>query len=274
VINKLYFYPKEKPMGTVRPKKNLGQHFLADANIARKIADSLQVTDGNPILEIGPGMGMLTGFLLEKYPSRVWVVELDRESVAYLKEYSGLPKEQIIEADFLKIDIKHHFPSEVYWIGNLPYNISSPIFFSLLENHLKVPQLVAMVQKEVAERIAAPPGSRTYGILSVLLQAFYEVEYLFTVSEKVFNPPPKVKSGVLRLNRRDKTPGCAFTDLKMIVKAAFNQRRKMLRNALSQYPELLKQFPEVAQKRAEQLSVQEFIEMADYFGKFSKEPGQ
>ncbi|MFN8208731.1 MAG: 16S rRNA (adenine(1518)-N(6)/adenine(1519)-N(6))-dimethyltransferase RsmA [Bacteroidales bacterium] len=251
-------------MGLVRPKKSLGQHFLSDANIARKIAGSLQPQGDCPILEIGPGMGMLTRYLLEMYQDRVWVVEIDPESVQYLEEhFEGLGK-RIIREDFLKTEIGKYFNREFCWIGNLPYNISSPIFFRLLEHHTQVPQMVAMVQKEVAERIAAGHGSKTYGILSILLQAYFKVEYLFTVSENVFIPPPKVKSAVLRLTRLDNPPACEQTILISLVKTAFNQRRKMLRNALSGYANLLEAFPEVAEKRAEQLPVAEYLRMAQY----------
>ena len=243
-------------MSFVKPKKKLGQHFLTDQNIARKIVDNLGA-DVPDILEIGPGMGVLTQYLLERKQQNVHVVEIDTESVEYLKRhFPGLS--DIWAEDFLKADVAAHFSGNFSIIGNFPYNISSQIFFRLLEFRNRVPETVCMIQKEVAERIAAPHGAKVYGILSVLLQAYFDIEYLFTVSEGVFNPPPKVKSAVVRLSRNkvDQLP-CNEQLLKKVVKAAFNQRRKMLRNSLK---ELCATLPEqYAQKRPEQLSVSDFI---------------
>jgi 16S rRNA (adenine1518-N6/adenine1519-N6)-dimethyltransferase len=232
---------------TVRAKKSLGQHFLVDLNIARKIAGAIHadVTQQsgafqgafheNPVdvLEIGGGMGVLTQFLLERDDIRLWGIEIDRESIAYMREHFPTFSPRLIEGDFLRFDLRSQFPDGVKIIGNFPYNISSQIFFKVLENRDIVPEVVGMVQREVALRIAEPPGSRTYGILSVLLQAWYDIEYLFTVSESVFSPPPKVKSAVVRLTRNSTTElGCDEALFVRVVKAAFGQRRKMLRNAL------------------------------------------
>lgn len=258
-------------MGAVRPKKYLGQHFLADENIARKIAGSLDAPENAAVLEIGPGMGMLTRFLLERFPLSLRVAEIDPESVAYLKTHYPMLEGRILEGDILEMKLEDLFPEEVHWIGNLPYNISSPIFFSLLDHHTRVPSLVAMVQKEVAERICANEGNKTFGILSVLLQAFFKTEYLFTVSEKVFIPPPKVKSAVIRLTRKEQLPSTDPELLKKIVKAAFNQRRKMLRNALSAFQGLLEEFPEYATQRAEQLSVEDYLKMAAFLSSGTSE---
>ena len=245
-------------MSFVRPKKNLGQHFLTDLNIARKIVDSLgkEVPD---ILEIGPGMGVLTQFLIQRPELKIHVIEIDRESVEYLQQnFSEL--EHIWSEDFLKYDISGRFKQSFSIIGNFPYNISSQIFFKVLELRNRVPEVVGMVQKEVAERIAAKHGNKKYGILSVLLQTFYDIEYLFTVSEGVFNPPPKVKSAVIRLKRNDvKKLQCNEVLFVKVVKAAFNLRRKMLRNSLK---EICNSLPEkYAEKRPEQLSVEAFIDL-------------
>jgi len=243
-------------MSFVKPKKNLGQHFLTDQNIARKIVDSLG-TDVPDILEIGPGMGVLTKYLLERPELNVHVVEIDTESVAYLK--SVFPNlEHIWSEDFLKTEIGDRFSGPFSVIGNFPYNISSQIFFRILELRNRIPETVGMVQKEVAERIAAPHGSKVYGILSVLLQAFFDIEYLFTVSENVFNPPPKVKSAVIRLTRNKLVQlPCDEKLFMRVVKTAFNQRRKMLRNSLK---EICGNLPEkFAEKRPEQLAVNDFI---------------
>ena len=244
-------------MSFVKPKKNLGQHFLTDQNIARKIVDSLssKVTD---VLEIGPGMGVLTQYLLERSDINLQVVEIDRESVAYLQQ--KFPQLEILTGDFLKTDISAYFYNSFSIIGNFPYNISSQIFFRVLDMRNRIPEVVGMVQKEVAERIAAPHGSKTYGILSVLLQTFYTIEILFSVSEHVFAPPPKVKSAVIKLvrNNRESLP-CSEKLFVKVVKAAFNQRRKMLRNSLREFGvELSSEF---AEKRPEQLSVEDFIRL-------------
>ncbi len=243
-------------MSFVKPKKKLGQHFLTDQNIARKIVDSLGA-DVQDVLEIGPGMGVLTQYLLERPELNVHVVEIDSESVDYLRNHFK-QLEHIWSEDFLKADIASRFTGNFNVIGNFPYNISSQIFFRILELRNRIPETVGMVQKEVAERIAAPHGSKVYGILSVLLQAFFDIEYLFTVSEGVFNPPPKVKSAVVRIRRNQVAElPCNEQLFVQVVKAAFNQRRKMLRNSLGKISEVLPQA--YAEKRPEQLSVNDFI---------------
>ena len=249
-------------MGTVRPKKFLGQHFLKDLGIAGDIADTVDACPEIPVLEVGPGMGVLTQFLTQK-GREVKVVELDFESVAYLKENFPSLEGNIIEADFLKLKLENLFDGKPFVLtGNYPYNISSQIFFKMLEYKDLIPCCTGMIQKEVAERIAAAPGSKTYGILSILIQAWYKVEYLFTVHEHVFNPPPKVKSAVIRMTRNETTDlGCDERLFKQIVKTTFNQRRKTLRNSIS--PILDKIHPlsadTIFDKRPEQLSVQDFI---------------
>ncbi|MBB6611998.1 16S rRNA (adenine(1518)-N(6)/adenine(1519)-N(6))-dimethyltransferase RsmA [Pontibacter sp. Tf4] len=251
-------------MSKVSPKKHLGQHFLVDQNIAQKIVDQLTMPEGvQDVLEIGPGMGVLTQYLLQHQEYRTTVVDIDRESIAYLKEHFPALQDRIISADFLKTDLSKLFPGKFAIIGNFPYNISSQIFFKVLEHRDVVPEVVCMIQKEVAERIAAPPGSKTYGILSVLLQAFYRIEYNFTVHEHVFHPPPKVKSGVISLIRNEvKELPCNEKLFFEVVKLSFGTRRKTLRNCLKSYnlpPEV--QAQPVFDKRAEQLSVQDFIEL-------------
>lgn len=243
----------------IRPKKNLGQHFLTDQNIARKIVDSLG-TVSTDVLEIGPGMGILTRYLLERQELSVHAVEIDRESVLFLKENFPQLHGKIYEEDFLKMNFANYFASSFQIIGNFPYNISSQIFFRILENKNRIPEVVAMVQKEVAERMAAKHGSKTYGILSVLLQAFYDIDYLFTVNANVFNPPPKVKSAVICLKRNQiNTLPCDEGMFKKVVKTSFNLRRKMLRNSLKNIcPGLPVEF---AEKRPEQLSVEAFIDL-------------
>ncbi|MEE4284711.1 MAG: 16S rRNA (adenine(1518)-N(6)/adenine(1519)-N(6))-dimethyltransferase RsmA [Mariniphaga sp.] len=245
-------------MNMVRPKKKLGQHFLKDRNIARKIVDSLGATIPN-VLEVGPGTGILTAFLLQRPDFNLHVVEIDTESVEYLQIHFPELNGKIHSRDFLKWDAAE-LPEIFSIIGNFPYNISSQIFFRILEWRNRVPEVVCMVQKEVAERLSAPHGSKTYGILSVLLGAFYDIDYLFTVSEQVFIPPPKVKSAVIRLRRNpvERLP-CNEELFSRIVKAAFNKRRKMLRNSLG---ELELEIPEqFADKRPEQLSVADFIRL-------------
>jgi 16S rRNA (adenine1518-N6/adenine1519-N6)-dimethyltransferase len=245
----------------VRPKKSLGQHFLHDLNIAERIVESLkQTTTAQHVLEIGPGMGVLTQFLTKRQLTDLKVIEIDRDSVAYLKKHYPALHEKIIEGDFLGIGMHEIFPDKFSIIGNFPYNISSQIFFKVLESRDQVEQVVCMLQKEVADRIAAPPGSKTYGILSVLLQAYYDIQYLFKVAPGVFTPPPKVMSAVIRLTRNDvvKLP-CNEILFVQVVKQAFNTRRKTLRNALKN----LNLAAEIAalpllDKRAEQLSVNEF----------------
>ena len=253
-------------MGLVKPKKFLGQHFLKDLSIAKDIADTVDECPGLPILEVGPGMGVLTQFLMEK-GREVKVVELDFESVAYLRENFPALEGNIIEDDFLKLKLEKLFDGRPFVLtGNYPYNISSQIFFKMLDYKDLIPCCTGMIQKEVAERIAAGPGSKTYGILSILIQAWYKVEYLFTVHEHVFNPPPKVKSAIIRMTRNEtKELGCNERLFKLIVKTTFNQRRKTLRNSISSILEKgnpLSNDP-VFNKRPEQLSVQEFIELTN-----------
>jgi 16S rRNA (adenine1518-N6/adenine1519-N6)-dimethyltransferase len=247
--------------GKVHPKKNLGQHFLKDIAIARRIASSLTGNGYNTVLEIGPGMGILTGCLLERGFSDFHVVEIDNESVHYLKEH--FPElRNVITGDFLSMDIDQYFTGKIAVIGNFPYNISTQIFFKILKNREMVVEAAGMLQKEVAERICAGPGSKTYGILSVLLQAFYKTEYLFTVSEHVFSPPPKVKSGVIRLIRNDvKNLDCDEVLFFRVVKACFNQRRKTLRNSVKAAFTLKHDdYPEFG-LRPEQLSVAQFVQL-------------
>ena len=247
-------------MTEVKAKKFLGQHFLTDERIAERIVESLS-TATNHVLEIGPGMGVLTKYLIKKGELDFHVVEIDRESVAYLHDH--YPTLDVIEGDFLQYDLTSLFHDTFSIIGNFPYNISSQILFKVFDNRDRVSEVVGMFQKEVAERVAAGPGSKTYGILSVLLSAFYNIEYLFTVNENVFNPPPKVKSAVIRLRRNDvKSLECDEKLFVQVVKAGFNQRRKTLRNALRQLNLPLDRISEeTLAKRAEQLSVAQFIEI-------------
>lgn len=244
----------------IRPKKKLGQHFLVDQEIAIRIVDALPLHGNDSILEIGPGTGVLTQYLIKKNIKNFKVVELDRESVPFLKKKFPEMAGDVIEEDFLKLDCNALFQTNFSIIGNFPYNISSQIFFQVLEYRDKVDQVVCMLQKEVAERIASPPGSKVYGILSVLLQAYYDIEYLFEVFPEVFNPPPKVMSAVIRLKRNDrKTLGCDEKLFKQIVKQGFNTRRKTLRNALKplNLPIEITSLP-LLDKRAERLSVEDF----------------
>lgn len=248
---------------SVRAKKHLGQHFLKDESIASKIADSLSFEGYQNVLEIGPGMGVLTKYLLKK-EKKIWVVEIDSESIDYLKNHYLHLSDRIIKADFLKMDLAAQFNNQpIAIIGNFPYNISSQIVFKTIACRDQIPEFSGMFQKEVALRIAAGPGSKTYGILSVLTQAFYDVEYLFSVPPSVFNPPPKVDSGVIRLIRKEdyQLPvDVAF--FFRVVKTAFNQRRKTLRNSLKsfQISDKLKEDVIFAQ-RPEQLSVEQFLEL-------------
>lgn len=251
-------------MTTVRAKKNLGQHFLKDQNIAQKIVGGLQADRLNKVLEIGPGMGVLTKYLLQNPAFETWVVEIDRESVDYLNAHFPELDGRILSQDFLRMDLGRQFQEPFAVIGNFPYNISSQIFFKILEFRNQIPEVVGMLQKEVAERLAAPPGSKTYGILSVFLQAYYTIEYLFTVHEDVFSPPPKVKSGVIRLTRNETEHlNCDEKLFTSIVKMAFNQRRKTLRNSLKSLltNDELKANP-IFDKRPEQLGVSEFEALA------------
>ena len=262
-------------MKLVKPKKFLGQHFLKDLQVAKDIADTIDTCPDIPVLEVGPGMGVLTQYLIPKNRP-LKVVELDFESVAYLKENFAELGENIIEKDFLKMDLNSLFDGKPFVLtGNYPYNISSQIFFKMLDNKEIIPYCTGMIQKEVAERIAAKPGNKTYGILSVMIQAWYNVEYLFTVHEHVFNPPPKVKSAVIRMTRNETQElGCNEKLFKQIVKTTFNQRRKTLRNSIS--PILDKANPlsadPIFNKRPEQLSVEDFIELTNRVEKALAQP--
>lgn len=247
----------------VKPKKFLGQHFLANEAIARRIAEALVCSEGErlQVLEVGCGTGALTRHLLQRSDILLKGIEIDGESIAYLRENLPEIMPRLYEADFLKSDLRKIFPEGDFCvIGNFPYNISSQIFFKILEYRQSVPQVVGMLQKEVAERLASGPGNKSYGILSVLLQAWYDIDYLFTVGEHEFIPPPKVKSAVIRLHRNSRTDlGCDEARFKQVVKAAFNQRRKTLRNSLKQ---LGVEVPErYAGLRPEQLSVEDFISL-------------
>ncbi|WP_261511380.1 16S rRNA (adenine(1518)-N(6)/adenine(1519)-N(6))-dimethyltransferase RsmA [Chryseobacterium paludis] len=245
---------------SVKAKKHLGQHFLTDENIARKIVEGLSFENYNNIMEVGPGMGVLTKYLLEK-DQYIYLAEIDNESIEYLKKHYSKITEKNFVGDFLKQDFASINNEQIAIIGNFPYNISSQILFKIIDYYELVPEMVGMFQKEVAERTAAVPRTKDYGILSVLIQAYYDVSYLFTVHENVFNPPPKVKSGVIKLTRNPKE-GLAGNEVlfKQIVKAGFNQRRKKLSNSLKilNIPEVLKTH-EFLDKRAEELSIHDFI---------------
>lgn len=249
---------------SVKAKKHLGQHFLIDQNISKKIANQFgNHHECKRVLEIGPGTGALTKFLLEKEENEIWVMDVDRESIAYLHDHFPKLENRILEKDFLRINFKELFGDEpIAVVGNFPYNISSQILFKCLENRNQVPEIMGMFQKEVAERVAEKPGSKTYGIISVLLQAFYDIQYCFTVDEHVFDPPPKVKSGVIRLtrNEREKLP-CDDKLFIQIVKACFNQRRKMIRNSVKQFLNAKPFEHQFLTERPEQLSVEDFIEL-------------
>ena len=260
------FYYLCGDMNPVRPKKALGQHFLTDMNIAAKIAGSLTPCDGSPagdVLEVGCGTGVLTRFLLQRSDITLYGAEIDTESTAYLRQQMPDFAPRLIEGDFLRMDLRAMFGQGVRVIGNFPYNISSQIFFKIIDNRDIVPECVGMIQREVAQRIAEPAGSKNYGILSVLLQAWYDVEYLFTVSETVFSPPPKVKSAVIRLRRNATTHlDCDEELFVRVVKAAFGQRRKMLRNALgAAFGSFGGREHEFFRRRAETLTVGEFEEL-------------
>jgi 16S rRNA (adenine1518-N6/adenine1519-N6)-dimethyltransferase len=247
----------------VRPKKSLGQHFLHDEAIARKIVEGLTAPLTEPVLEIGPGTGVLTKYLLEMGRD-LKVAEIDRDSVAYLKKHYPALDGRIIEGDFLQLDLGTWFAQPFAVIGNFPYNISSQIFFRLLDYRAQVSQVVCMLQKEVADRLAAKHGNKTYGILSVILQTYYHIDYLFQVSPGVFTPPPKVMSAVIRLRRNERTQlGCDPAHFVKVVKQGFNTRRKTLRNALKNLnlTAEVSALP-VMDKRAEQLSVEEFIHLS------------
>lgn len=260
---------RAKNMKSVKPKKNLGQHFLTDLNIARRIADTVDACPGLPVLEIGPGMGVLTQYLVTK-PREVKAVEIDRESVAYLHETFPTLHDNIIGEDFLRMDLNTVFGGRPFVLtGNYPYDISSQIFFKMLDNRELIPCCTGMIQREVALRMASEPGNKAYGILSVLMQAWYDVEYLFTVDEDVFNPPPKVKSAVIRMTRNGVTDlGCDEHLFKRLVKAVFNQRRKMLRVSLKQLfagaqPSGEFFTAEVMTRRPEQLTIAQFVELTN-----------
>lgn len=257
----------------VKPKKHLGQHFLTDPAIAARIVDALQFEPGDTVLEIGPGTGMLTALLLHK-DLRLMPVEIDRESVIHLEERWPELGQMIIEADFLKLDVGAHVAGPFHIIGNFPYNISSQIFFRILEYRQQVPSVVCMLQQEVAGRIAAPPGSRTYGILSVLLQAYYRIETLFTVKPGSFFPPPKVTSGVIRLSRNQASSlACDEKLFFKVVKTTFNQRRKMIRNSIKSILLNLDDDFVHLSRRPEQLGVPEFIELTNWVeSQLRKEP--
>lgn len=256
-------------MAKVKPKKSLGQHFLTDLNVAARIAATIDDCPDLPVVEVGPGMGVLTQFLLDAGRD-LTVVELDSESVEYLKQghVGGLKPERIVEADFLQLDLATLTGGrKMCIIGNYPYNISSQIFFKVLDNRDLVDECAGMLQREVAERICAREGSKTRGILSVLLQLWYDCEYLFTVPEHVFNPPPKVKSGVLRLRRNGITdPGCDFALMRTVVKVTFGQRRKTIRNSAKSLLPPGVAFPAdcpYGALRPEQLSVEQFVELTN-----------
>ncbi len=263
----------------VRPKKNLGQHFLTDLSIAKRIADTVDEPYGDiPVLEVGPGMGVMTQYLVDK-PRSFKVVEIDRESVAYLKAtlFRGVRSEErgespIIEGDFLRMDLRKVFDGQQFVLtGNYPYDISSQIFFKMLDNRDLIPCCTGMIQREVALRIASMPGTKAYGILSVLIQAWYDVEYLFTVEPSVFNPPPKVQSAVIRMTRNQvKHLDCNEDLFKRVVKTVFNQRRKMLRVSLRQLLNCKEErdlhvffSDSIMTKRPEQLTVQEFVTLTN-----------
>ena len=271
-------------MKQVRPKKNLGQHFLTDLSIAKRIADTVDACPDIPVLEVGPGMGVMTQYLVEK-PRPFKVVEIDRESVEYLKQTlfkeeghpeapevpvaPEAPESQIVEGDFLRMDLREVFGGQQFVLtGNYPYDISSQIFFKMLDNRDLIPCCTGMIQHEVAVRMASQPGNKQYGILSVLIQAWYDVEYLFTVEPNVFNPPPKVQSAVIRMTRNKvEKLGCDEELFKRVVKTSFNQRRKMLRVSLRQMlsDEALQTIANsrFATLRPEQLSIAEFVELTN-----------
>jgi len=268
-------------MKQVRPKKNLGQHFLTDLTIARRIADTVDACPDIPVLEVGPGMGVMTQYLVEK-PRPFKVVEIDRESVAYLKQTlfrgDGSTEEtgsenRIVEGDFLRMDLREVFDGRQFVLtGNYPYDISSQIFFKMLDNRDLIPCCTGMIQHEVAVRMASQPGNKQYGILSVLIQAWYDVEYLFTVEPSVFNPPPKVQSAVIRMTRNQVHHLDCNEDLfKRVVKTTFNQRRKMLRVSLRQIlPQeapVFEQHAEALTRRPEQLSIADFVELTNWVEK-------
>lgn len=248
----------------VQAKKHLGQHFLNEKGIAQKIVEGLVANNSQWVLEVGPGMGILTSSLEYRFGERLRALEVDSESIEYLKVHIPSLGNRLIHHDFLKFDFDQIPSGNIAIIGNFPYNISSQIFFRVLENRYRVDEVVGMVQREVAQRICEPPGSRTYGILSVLLQAFYNIQYLFTVHEGSFSPPPKVKSAVIRLTRNStERLNCNEELFFRVVKGGFNQRRKTLRNSIrSAFPEIIIQ-SDMLEKRAEQLSVNDFVALTN-----------
>ncbi|MDX1444712.1 16S rRNA (adenine(1518)-N(6)/adenine(1519)-N(6))-dimethyltransferase RsmA [Lishizhenia sp.] len=252
---------------SVKAKKHLGQHFLTDKNICRKISDQYQKhQDCTRVLEIGPGMGALTDFLLQRGDLEVHVMDIDLESIRYLEENFEALGDRIYDKDFLKTDLQEVMGEEPFGVvGNFPYNISSQILFKCLEYRNQIPEIMGMFQKEVAVRVAEKPGSKAYGILSVLLQTYYDIDYCFTVDEHVFNPPPKVKSGVIRCIRNEREAlDCDEKLFFQIVKATFNQRRKTIRNGVKQWIKGKDADHELLTKRPEQLSVDEFIELTRF----------
>lgn len=257
----------------VRAKKHLGQHFLTDESIALDIVDALTLHNGyDTVLEIGPGMGMLTKYLITKKQYETHVIDIDQESIGYLKKNFPELGDNIISGDFLKLNLQERIGKNFAVMGNFPYNISSQIFFKILDDRAQVPEIVCMLQKEVADRLASPPGNKSYGILSVLLQAYYKIEYLFTVEPDKFNPPPKVRSGVIRLQRNEVASlDCDEKLFKRVVKQGFQNRRKTLRNALKplNLPEQVQEM-ELLNKRAEQLSVNDFVGLTQVITKWSK----
>ncbi|OFY44625.1 MAG: 16S rRNA (adenine(1518)-N(6)/adenine(1519)-N(6))-dimethyltransferase [Bacteroidetes bacterium GWF2_40_14] len=260
----------------VKAKKSLGQHFLKDLGIARRIVESLTIEEGagtkegaigvTDVIEVGPGTGVLTQYLIEDPKIRLTVAEIDRESVEYLKIHFPQLGERLLEGDFLRMDLAKQFDDKFLVIGNFPYNISSQIFFKVIDYKERVPMVVGMIQKEVAERLASPPGKKNYGILSVLLQTWYDIEYLFTVDEHVFSPPPKVKSAVIRLKRNTRESiDCDERLFKMVVKTSFNQRRKAIRNSIKPLLNgVVLSDSYLLGQRPEQLSVEEFIELTRF----------
>ncbi len=254
----------------VTPKKHLGQHFLNDHNIAKKIVTAIQLNNTNNVVEVGPGTGILTKYLANIPDITLKVVEIDTEAAEFLLKQKIIDEKNLYRQDFLKHNLSEYFDNKMIITGNFPYNISSQIFFKILEHRNLVNQVVCMVQKEVAERLVSPPGNKTYGILSVLLQAYYSVKLLFTVSEKVFSPPPKVKSAVIHLERKEnKKLNCSEALFFKIVKTGFNHRRKMLGNSLK---ELLHEAPkdDIFLKRPEQLRVEEFVYLTSLIENFGK----
>lgn len=252
-------------MSNLKPKKHLGQHFLTDKGIAQHITSLLTASSDDVVIEIGPGKGILSQYLFPLYP-QFKMIEVDEDAVAYIHTHFEAQKPQVIHMDFLKWDMPDSVPVDTFFIGNLPYNISSPIFFKFLDHIPYIKEGVFMIQKEVARRICSPPGSKEYGILSVLLGAYFELEYCIQVAPGSFFPPPKVQSAVIRMQRKTKAPDIDFKRIKMVVKAAFNQRRKTVRNALKGlHIEDFEGKEEMMSKRAEQLSVEDFITLTEAY---------